>query len=51
MESWQSHLVDRATPKDLVDVILTKKKTLGKAKKLKDEIIKEFNVDNNPSSS
>ena len=51
VESWQQHLVDRATPKDLVDVILTKKKTLGKAKKLKDEIIKEFNVDNNPSSS
>ena len=49
MESWQRHLVERATPKDLVDVIIKKK--LGKAKKLKDEIIKEFNVENNPSSS
>ena len=51
VESWQQHLVDRATPKDLVDVIVTKKRTLGKAKKLKDEIIKKFNVDNNPRPS
>ena len=51
VESWQQHLVDRATPKDLIDVIVTKKKTMGKAKKLKEEIIKKFNVDNNPRPS
>ena len=51
VESWQQHLVDRATPNDLIDVIVTKKKTLGKAKKLKEEIIKKFNVDNNPRPS
>ena len=35
VEFWRNHLVDRATPKDLVDVILAKKnKNLGKAKKL-----------------
>ena len=49
VESWQQHLVDRATPKDLVDIIVTKRKR--KAKKLKDEIVKNFNVENNPSSS
>ena len=51
VESWQQHLVDRATPKDLVDVIVAKKKTLGKAKKLEEEIIKKFNMDNNPRPS
>ena len=50
VESWQQHLVDRATPKDLVDVIVTKNKALRKAKNLKDEIIEKFNVDY-PSSS
>ena len=50
VESWQQHLVDRATPKDLVDIIVTKNKALRKAKNLKDEIIEKFNVDY-PSSS
>jgi len=50
VETWQQHLVDRATPKDLVDVIVTKNQALRKAEKLKDEIIEKFNVDC-PSSS
>ena len=50
VESWQQHLVDRATPKDIVDIIVTKNKALRKAKSLKDEIIEKFNVDY-PSSS
>ena len=50
VETWQQHLVDRATPKDLVDVIVTKNQALRKAEKLKDEIIEKFNVDY-PSSS
>ena len=50
VESWQQHLVDRATPKDLVDVIVTKNQALRKAEKLKDEIIEKFNVDH-PCSS
>ena len=50
VETWQQHLVDRATPKDLVDIIVTKNQALRKAEKLKDEIMKKFNVDY-PSSS
>ena len=48
MEFWRNHLVDRATPKDLVDVILVNKnKNLGKARKLQEEITEEFQLDNN----
>ena len=52
MSGWRQHLGDRATPKDLVDAIVGNIETLGKAKKLKEEIIKEFTVgDKDPSSS
>ena len=48
VEFWRNHLVDRATPKDLVDVIIANKnKNLGKARKLQEEITKEFRLDNN----
>ena len=40
---WHSHLGDRATPKALVDVIKTSK-TLGRANKLKDDIVTQFNL-------
>ena len=44
VSGWRQHLGDRATPKDLVDAIVGNIETLGKAKKLKEEIIKEFTV-------
>ena len=44
MKSWQSHLGDRATPKDLVDVIVKKKEELPNATELKDQIKKVFNI-------
>ena len=49
VSGWRQHLGDRATPKDLVDAIVGNIETLGKAKKLKEEIINEFTV-GDPSS-
>ena len=43
VSDWHSHLGDGATPKALVDVIKMSK-TLGRANKLKDDITKEFNL-------
>ena len=42
VRSWQSYLGDRATPKDLVHVIV--KKEVGNATELKDHIKKQFNI-------
>ena len=42
VRSWSSHLGDRATPKDLVDVIT--RKGLSEATKLKDQIKSEFQL-------
>ena len=48
VKSWQSHLGKRATPKDLVDVIIKKNKMLKeKANNLKDEIQEKFNLVDN----